>query len=178
MAATVLFSSINVTTQVFFRTAGSYGLVNLKPIVRGHVLVIPKRVVPRLSDLQPDEVAELFKSVQRVGNIVQDAYGAEALTVACQDGSAAGQSVPHVHVHILPRRFKGDVFEDNPDAVYPLLEKAGRAMKEDYREPEEIKMDADEQRLPRTMAEMETEARWLASLFTLEEQPSQEGFRY
>ncbi|EJD54385.1 diadenosine 5',5'''-P1,P4-tetraphosphate asymmetrical hydrolase [Auricularia subglabra TFB-10046 SS5] len=172
MAAAALFSTINVSTQVFYRTSLSFAIVNLKPIVRGHVLVIPNRVVLRLADLNTEEITSLFTTVQRVGSVVQDAYGAEALTVACQDGAAAGQSIPHVHVHILPRRFKGDRFEGNADAVYPLLEKTGRAMgttyaaKDETPEAEEIKMDADDARMPRTMEEMEAEAKWLRSLFT------------
>ncbi|KZV90895.1 diadenosine 5',5'''-P1,P4-tetraphosphate asymmetrical hydrolase [Exidia glandulosa HHB12029] len=169
----VLFSTINVTTQVFYKTSLAYAIVNLKPIVRGHVLVIPTRVVPRLADLTAEEVSSLFSAVQRVGSVVQTAYGADALTVACQDGKAAGQSIPHVHVHILPRRFKGDRFENAPDDVYPELDKTARGMGRVYAtkdepvdlEPENIKVDADDARLPRTMEEMELEAKWLSKIF-------------
>jgi bis(5'-adenosyl)-triphosphatase len=69
-----------------------------------------------------------------------------------QDGRAAGQSVPHVHVHILPRRF-GD-FQRNDD-VYEELENQNL----------DKAITADEDRKPRTMEEMAAEASILASLF-------------
>lgn len=64
------FSKFNVESQIFFRSRRSLGLVNLKPIVPGHVLVIPRRVVPRLADLEEEEVSDLFLSVQTVTRVL------------------------------------------------------------------------------------------------------------
>lgn len=64
------FAKFNVESQIFFTSRLSHGLVNLKPIVPGHVLVIPKRVVPRIADLQTDEVCDLFLSVQQIAKVV------------------------------------------------------------------------------------------------------------
>lgn len=87
-----------------------------------------------------------------------------------RDGPAAGQSVPHVHVHILPRKYTD--FNGQNDEVYPVLESSEDALQTDLerheqsqRAPEKIKVDADEDRPPRTLEEMEKEARWLESLF-------------
>jgi len=133
-------------------------------------LVVPNRVVPRLSDLTPEEVTDLFGSVQTIGAGVEKAYGAQALTVACQDGPAAGQSVPHVHVHILPRKWVD--FNGNNDEVYPALEEneftlpadLGNAYTKVKPPREELKMDNDA-REPRSTEEMEKEAAWLTTLF-------------
>lgn len=91
-------------SQVFFETPLSLAIVNLKPIVPGHVLVIPKRVEPRLLSLTAAEYSDLFNSVRIVSNALEKHYLADALNIAIQDGKEAGQSVPHVHVHILPRK--------------------------------------------------------------------------
>ena len=48
------------------------------------VLIIPARVVKRLTDLDPPELADLMSSVQHVGKVIEHAYGADALTIACQ----------------------------------------------------------------------------------------------
>ena len=63
-----------------------------------------RRVVPRFVDLTPEECADLWALAQRVGRGVEGHFGAAGLTLAIQDGPAAGQTVPHVHIHILPRR--------------------------------------------------------------------------
>ncbi|KAL0580834.1 Dinucleoside triphosphate hydrolase [Marasmius crinis-equi] len=108
-------------------------------------------------------------SVQRVGRAVERAYGADALTVACQDGKAAGQSVPHVHFHILPRKATGDKFSENNDAIYPELEKSEGSLGSDLERNasgfQPLKVDADESRAARTPDEMEQEANWLRGFF-------------
>ncbi|KAJ4472548.1 diadenosine hydrolase [Lentinula edodes] len=179
----LFFSSFEVTRQCFYRNPLSYAIVNLKvrlvttiqimaheydcqPIVPGHVLVVPTRKVPRLSDLHDAELASLMVSVQRVGNVIERAFGADALTVACQDGTAAGQSVPHVHFHILPRKSVGDHFSNN-DEIYPALENSEGSLNMHLQQTarQTMKVDADENRKPRTEAEMEQEATWLKTFF-------------
>ncbi|KAJ1989539.1 Dinucleoside triphosphate hydrolase [Dimargaris cristalligena] len=136
--------------QVFFRSALSYGLVNLKPIAPGHVLVVPHRLVPRFTDLTPDEVSDLFQSAQTIGRVIERQFRGESLTLAVQDGPAAGQTVPHVHVHIIPRRF-GDW--TNNDDIYVDLEKSSVARVDNPERP------------PRSEEEMAAEADMLRPLF-------------
>lgn len=119
--------------------------------------MLSKRVASRLSDLTRDEAADLWATVHEVVPKLQTHFKAEALTIAVQDGPAAGQSVPHVHVHVLPRR-AGD-FKRNDD-IYSELEKAGA-----------LRVDADEERKPRTIEEMAHEARTLRPLFTMQSLP-------
>ncbi|KAJ8258575.1 hypothetical protein COCON_G00175870 [Conger conger] len=87
------------------------------------VLVCPLRVVERFRDLHPEEVADLFKTTQRVADVVETQFQGSSLTIAIQDGPEAGQTVKHVHVHVLPRR-AGD-FERN-DSIYDELQKHDR----------------------------------------------------
>ena len=56
-----------------------------------------------LAELAPEEVADLWCLAQRVGAAIEPHFGAASLTLAIQDGPLAGQTVPHVHIHILPR---------------------------------------------------------------------------
>ena len=92
-------------SHIFFESSHSIALVNLKPIVPGHVLIIPKRVEKRLFSLTTEEYFDLFETVRIVSPVIEQHYGSESLNVAIQDGEAAGQSVPHCHVHILPRKY-------------------------------------------------------------------------
>ncbi|KAF5392496.1 hypothetical protein D9757_002321 [Collybiopsis confluens] len=159
----LFFSSFEVTRQCFYRSSLAFAIVNLKPLMPGHVLVVPTRNVSRLADLNESELASLMSSVQRVGAVLERAYGADALTIACQDGKAAGQSVPHVHFHLLPRKVVGDQFSNNDD-IYPALEDSEILLNSDLsRRP--LRVDADENRKPRTEEEMASEASWLRRFF-------------
>ncbi|KAK9842051.1 hypothetical protein WJX81_006303 [Elliptochloris bilobata] len=143
-------------SEVFVESTLSFAFVNLKPVVPGHVLISPKRVVPRFAALSADEVADLWVLAQRVGAAVEPHFGATSLTLTIQDGEQAGQSVPHVHVHCLPRR-AGD-FEKN-DEVYDAIDEHTRM----HRPGERLDLDAE--RRVRTRAEMAAEAGALRKLF-------------
>jgi bis(5'-adenosyl)-triphosphatase len=94
------FGPFPVANQVFHLSPSqlSFALVNLKPLLPGHVLVCPTRCVPRLSQLTDEETTDLFLSVKRVSRTMERLYNASSLNVAVQDGVDAGQSMPHVQV--------------------------------------------------------------------------------
>ena len=75
--------------------------------------------------------------------------------------------MPHVHFHLLPRRLLGDRFANNDD-IYPAIEKAEGGLSEEAKVIDvaaPLKVDADEDRKPRTLEEMEKEAKWLREVF-------------
>jgi len=101
-----LFAKIKLEgSQLFYASAAglTVAFVNLKPLTPGHVLVTPRRVAPCLHDLTGDEVDDLFQSVRLIQQLIEQYYGVTASNLGIQDGRDAGQSVPHVHVHVLPR---------------------------------------------------------------------------
>jgi bis(5'-adenosyl)-triphosphatase len=147
--------------SIFLQTPHSVAFVNLRPIVPGHVLVLPRRVVPHLRDLHLDtgEYDDLWRTVRTVQAILSQRYSdATDFNVAVQDGPGAGQSVPHVHVHILPRR-TGDLARN--DDIYDALERwAPRDEGPHNRTTADrtLHVPADEDRRDRTAAEMAAEA--------------------
>lgn len=84
--------------------AFTLGFLDINPLARGHALVIPKHHDGRLADLPGDVAAAVMHAVQRLTPKLCAAVGAEDATIAINDGPDAGQEVPHVHVHIIPRR--------------------------------------------------------------------------
>ncbi|KAI8906900.1 HIT-like domain-containing protein [Gorgonomyces haynaldii] len=115
-------------SEIFYCTPLTFAFVNLKPVVPGHVLLSPHRVVQRFQDLTKEEVDDLFESVQVVGKMIEQFHNASSLTITVQDGPQAGQSVPHVHVHVMPR-IKGD-YLDNDD-IYGDINKSEKQMNVD-----------------------------------------------
>ncbi|MFQ5804962.1 MAG: HIT family protein [Phycisphaerae bacterium] len=79
-------------------------LLDITPLSEGHTLVVPKRQVERLEDLPPDEVAEIARHLGAIARRVLAVTGAEGYNVLQNNGKVAGQEVPHVHFHIIPRR--------------------------------------------------------------------------
>lgn len=126
----IKFGPFEVAKQVFLKTPHVFGLVNLKPIVPGHVLVCPLRQHRRLTDLSAVEVADLFTTVQLVQRMLAQIYfktdnvEAGSFTVAVQDGPEAGQTVPHVHVHIMPR-INNDLGEHSDEVYNKMASESG-----------------------------------------------------
>ncbi|XP_015698516.1 bifunctional bis(5'-adenosyl)-triphosphatase/adenylylsulfatase FHIT-like [Oryza brachyantha] len=141
--------------EVFHSTPLSYAMVNLRPLLPGNVLVCPKREVKRFADLSSDETSDLWVTAKEVGVQLEQYHGASSLTFAIQDGPQAGQTVPHVHIHVIPRK-QGD-FEKN-DEIYDAIDVKERELKE--------KLDLDIERKDRTMEEMAHEANEYRALFS------------
>ncbi|CAK7220865.1 Dinucleoside triphosphate hydrolase [Sporothrix curviconia] len=138
----IYFGPFDVSTQVFYETQHSFALVNLKPLLPGHVLVCPKKQHRRLTDLSPTELVDLFAAVQVVQRMLAAFYFGEessrevdgkvevdlhkgSFNLAIQDGPEAGQTVPHLHVHVLPR-IRGATAKDastDGDALYEKMAK-------------------------------------------------------
>ena len=156
-------------THVFYRSpptpssssSSSYAFVNLRPLVPGHVLVIPHdNNVPHLSDLTQEAYLDLWKTVRVVQTVLQRQYpDTTAFHVAVQDGRAAGQSVPHVHVHILPRQ-PGDYYNhhhDDQKNIYTDLDEW--APRDEMRvQKQKLSVPNEEDRRDRTTREMADEA--------------------
>ena len=167
------FGPFPISGQVFHlsSTRLSYALVNLKPILPGHVLICPVRVVPRFSQLTQSETTDLFVTVRRVSRTIERLFSATSLNIAIQDGVDAGQSVPHVHVHIIPRK-AGDLDErGGGDAIYDMMDGEEGNVGKDFLELQkarvakdrrkDFKPDASDDRKPRSAEEMNEEAAWL-----------------
>eukprot|EP00866_Antonospora_locustae_P000668 jgi/Antlo1/668/1187 len=87
--------------HIVFQTRFSVLFVNLKPFLPNHLLVSPRLSHRRLQDLSEGECADLFDSVRLATIVLGRKYAGS--TIGIQDGFYAGQSVCHVHVHIVPR---------------------------------------------------------------------------
>lgn len=76
--------------------------MDIMPQADGHTLVIPKEPAITLMDLSPESAAYTINIVQKVGSAIQTALGAEGIVVMQLNGSKAGQTVPHIHFHLIP----------------------------------------------------------------------------
>ena len=78
------------------------------PVSPGHTLAIPNRHIESFFDLSPQELDALFELVREQKRVLDVEFSPHAFNIGINDGPAAGQTVPHVHVHLIPR-YWGDV---------------------------------------------------------------------
>ena len=96
-----------LSSHKVFEDSNSLAILDKYPVNFGHTLIIPKVHVEKIEYLDSATVESLFALVHRLVKPVQLSVGAPACTISINNGPEAGQVIPHVHVHIVPR-FKSD----------------------------------------------------------------------
>ncbi|MGQ3328690.1 HIT family protein [Halorubrum sp. FL23] len=137
MSADCIFCSIvdgDIPARTVYETGDVLAFLDANPLARGHTLVIPKSHAQHVGDLDGDLASELFAAVTELTPRVQAAVDADGANVGINDGEAAGQEVPHVHAHIIPR-FEGDggaplhaVGGERPDLSDDELDEVGETV--------------------------------------------------
>ncbi len=96
--------------SIVFQDETCIVFMDIQPVNRGHMLVVPKEHSASLSELKPDIGAHLFKVAQHMAQAIRRSdVRCEGINIFMADGEAAGQDVFHVHLHVLPR-YSGDNF--------------------------------------------------------------------
>jgi bis(5'-adenosyl)-triphosphatase len=119
------FCNTNVYEAVFAESENFRAIYNIAPILPGHSLIIPKRHLQSLMDLSDSELCEMMIFGRNVVRILLRAFNAVALNWTIQEGEEAGQTVPHLHMHLIPRE-PNDL--PRPGDWYPLLRKSQSEM--------------------------------------------------
>ncbi|MCU4718839.1 HIT family protein [Halapricum hydrolyticum] len=92
-----------IPSRTVYEDDAALAFLDANPLTMGHTLVIPKDHYERLEDVPAEQATDLYAALHEVVPAVEDAVGAPATTVAFNNGEAAGQEVPHVHAHVIPR---------------------------------------------------------------------------
>jgi len=90
--------------------------LDINPMARGHTLVVSKKHVEFLSDMDPDDIGGMFRAVGKVGDSIQKRLNPAGINYIVNQGRTAGQIIPHVHCHIVPRN-DGDGLEFHPKTI-------------------------------------------------------------
>jgi histidine triad (HIT) family protein len=87
-----------------YEDAQTVAFMDLMPQSEGHVLVISREPAETIFELSPEAAAACIRTTQRLAVAIRRAFEVPGIMIAQINGSAAGQTVPHVHFHIIPRR--------------------------------------------------------------------------
>ncbi|MCK4927469.1 MAG: HIT family protein [Candidatus Aenigmarchaeota archaeon] len=125
----------DIPAKIVYEDDFAIAFLDISPCAEGHTVVIPKQHFEKFTDMEEVDAGNLFASVQKVAKAVEKALNIQASNIGLNNGRAAGQEVPHVHVHIIPR-YEGDnggaiqsIVQTNPktDNLEELKEKIRNA---------------------------------------------------
>jgi diadenosine tetraphosphate (Ap4A) HIT family hydrolase len=102
------FCKVALDREIIASTCLSIAFFDGFPVSLGHALIIPRRHVASFFDLTKDEQMDLLRLSDSVKSIIDEKYHPDGYNVGVNVGEAAGQSIFHVHMHLIPR-YKGDV---------------------------------------------------------------------
>ena len=106
-----IFCNLDPNREIIAQNDLALAFFDVFPVNPGHALIIPKRHVADYFDLTEDEVAAMQALLREVKAIVEKRFNPDGYNIGVNVNTAAGQSVFHVHIHLIPR-YKGDV--ENP----------------------------------------------------------------
>lgn len=95
--------------DIILENDNSFAIYDGFPVSKGHCLVIPKKIVHSIFELDQKEYLSLFELVRDVRKILMERFTPNGFNIGVNNGEAAGQTVKHAHVHVIPRYYK-DVF--------------------------------------------------------------------
>lgn len=90
-------------SRTIYSTDTTHAFLDANPLAPGHTLVIPTDHYERLNDLPPDTAKALMQTIHHITPAIETATDAPATTIAINNGTTAGQEIPHTHWHIIPR---------------------------------------------------------------------------
>lgn len=93
-----------IPARVVMQNDRAVALLDAFPLAAGHTLVIPKLHYAKVQDMGEDDAMAMFEITWKIAGAVETGSQVGASTIAIHNGSEAGQEIPHVHVHIVPRK--------------------------------------------------------------------------
>ena len=95
-------------TDIVINGEYAYSRLDGFPVSEGHCLIIPKRHVRSIDELSDVELKDLYTVLHQSKTLLIETYLPDGFNIGINEGEAAGQTVPHLHIHLIPR-YEGDV---------------------------------------------------------------------
>ena len=95
--------SKDINAEIVYEDETSLAFMDINPCSDGHVLLIPKKHVYSIEDMDDESIGALFSTLKKVLRAVKQAMNTDAANIGWNNGKAAGQLIEHFHIHIIPR---------------------------------------------------------------------------
>ena len=97
-----------IPANIVYEDEHTLAFLDITPVSIGHTLVIPKKQYINIFDIPTDELAAVMETVRKIAPAVRDAVNAKGVHINSNHGVEAGQMVPHLHFHIIPRHDRSE----------------------------------------------------------------------
>ena len=94
-----------ISSNIVFENDKALAFLDAYPLRLGHTLIIPKLHYYKINDMDKESYMALFDILLKITGIIEKTVGANSSTIAIHNGKEAGQEIPHVHIHIIPRKY-------------------------------------------------------------------------
>jgi diadenosine tetraphosphate (Ap4A) HIT family hydrolase len=118
-----IFCSEDNSGRVFIDDDLGYARWDKNPVSLGHALIIPRRHVLSFFELETRELIDLYELLQKAKRQIDGLHKPDGYNIGINQGSSAGQTVEHLHIHLIPR-YKGDVPEPRGGIRHVIPDKA------------------------------------------------------
>ena len=106
----------DISAKVIMQNERAMALLDAFPLAPGHTLVIPKSHYAKVQQMSEQDAMAVFEIIWKLAGAVETGSQVNASTIAIHNGNEAGQEVPHVHVHIVPRKI-----DDGAGAIHSMF---------------------------------------------------------
>lgn len=119
------FCPEHVKKALFAETEHFMAVYNIAPIVPGHTLIVPKAHLKHYLEIKEEHLLEFALFKRKVIKILQKAFNTDSFNFTLQEGIYAGQTIEHLHVHVIPRK-ENDL--PHPGDWYPVIEQKNQEL--------------------------------------------------
>jgi len=106
-----------VPNYIFYEDERTVAFLDIKPVNPGHTLVLPKTHYQNIEEVTPEDLTAVILTVKKIGLMLKEKLGVIDYNVTENNGPVAGQGVPHLHFHVIPR-YPGDGHVTWPQSDY------------------------------------------------------------
>lgn len=96
-----------IPSTIVYEDEDCRAILDVNPAARGHVIILPKKHAANIFELPDEDTAKIFVVAKKIATAVKKTYQCDGVNILQNNGEAAGQTVFHLHVHVIPR-FEGD----------------------------------------------------------------------
>ena len=127
-----LFCSEKIRDSIFYKTRYTMAVCDIAPVLPGHSLIIPIRHVDDPVQLTDEEVVDMFNVLRKIKPVLSKVFakGSDSYNLTAQIGKYSGMSIPHLHMHVIPRA-SNDEFQHDNNRIYDMIEHSKRITTEE-----------------------------------------------